>query len=223
MGTSGTTTFNMDIDQIIDEALDMIGGEADLGKEPKSARRSLNLILADWQNRGILLWKTGLGTQTVTEGTATYTLDQSIIDITEATVRRDGNDIELTRISMEEYEELPNKDASGRPIEYAVHRQRDDITVYLWPTPENSTDVFRFWNVSRYEDFTKSVDDADVPFRFLPCLIYGLAYHMGIKRPGVPGDRISFLKGVYEEALQNAMEEDRERASFRAVPRLRVV
>jgi hypothetical protein len=67
------------------------------------------------------------------------------------------------------------------------------------------------------------VDDADVPFRFLPCLIYGLAYHMGIKRPGVPGDRISFLKGVYEEALQNAMEEDRERASFRAVPHLRVV
>jgi hypothetical protein len=223
MTTSGTTTFNMDIDEIIDEALDMIGGEADLGKEPKSARRSLNLILTDWQNRGILLWKTGLGTQTVSNGVASYDLDSSIIDITEATLRRNGNDIEMTRISMEEYEELPNKSTSGRAIQYAVHRKRDNITVYLWPVPDNSTDIFRYWNVSRYEDFTKSVDTADVPFRFLPCLIYGLAYHMAIKRPGVPGDRIQFLKQIYEEALMNAMEEDRERASFRAVPYLRVV
>ena len=223
MTTSGTTTFNMDIDEIIDEALDMIGGESDLGKEPRSARRSLNLILTDWQNRGILLWKTGLGTTTTIEGQTSYDLDQDIIDITEASIRRSGTDIELTRISMDNYQELPNKSTQGRPNQYAVHRKRDNIEVYLWPVPENSTDVFRYWNVSRYQDFTKSVDTADVPFRFLPCLIYALSYYMSIKRPGVPGDRVAFLKQVYEEALQNAMQEDRQRAPFRAIPRFRVV
>ena len=113
MTTSGTTAFNMDIDEIIDEALDMIGGESDLGKEPRSARRSLNFIMTDWQNRGILLWKTLLSSETVSDGVATYDMEPSVVDIIEATIRRNGNDIEMSRMSMEEYEELPNKSSSG--------------------------------------------------------------------------------------------------------------
>jgi len=221
MAVSTTTDFNLDIDEIIQDAFEHLGGPANTGQDSRTARRSLNLLLTDWSNRGILLWKTDFTNQTMTDGTASYSLAEDVVAVTEAVIRRDNQDIEMSRISMEEYLKIPDKTTTGRPIQFATHRQRDNVDVYVWPTPENSTDIVRMWTVNRTNDFNNSSDNADVPYRFLPCLVSGLAYYLSLKRPGISAQRSQILKNHYEEQLLQAMEEDRERVSFRAVPRLR--
>jgi hypothetical protein len=221
MAVSTTTDFNLDIDEIIQDAFEHLGGPANTGQDSRTARRSLNLLLTDWSNRGILLWKTDFTNQTMTQGTANYSLAEDVVAVTEAIIRRDNQDIEMDRISMEEYLKIPDKTTTGRPIQFATHRQRDNVDIYVWPTPENSTDIVRMWTVNRTNDFNNSSDNADVPYRFLPCLVSGLAYYLSLKRPGISAQRSQILKNHYEEQLLQAMEEDRERVSFRAVPRLR--
>jgi hypothetical protein len=221
MAVSTTTDFNLDIDEIIQDAFEHLGGPANTGQDSRTARRSLNLLLTDWSNRGILLWKTDFTNQTMTQGTANYSLSEDVVAVTEAIIRRDNQDIEMDRISMEEYLKIPDKTTTGRPIQFATHRQRDNVDIYVWPTPENSTDIVRMWTVNRTNDFNNSSDNADVPYRFLPCLVSGLAYYLSLKRPGISAQRSQILKNHYEEQLLQAMEEDRERVSFRAVPRLR--
>tara|TARA_Y100001938_G_scaffold140041_1_gene207703 strand:- start:2915 stop:3586 length:672 start_codon:yes stop_codon:yes gene_type:complete len=223
MSVSTTTDFNLDIDEIIQDAFEHLGGPANTGQDSRTARRSLNLLLTDWSNRGILLWKTGFTNQTMTDGTASYSLAEDVVAVTEAIIRRDNQDIEMDRISMEEYLKIPDKTTTGRPIQFATHRQRDNVDIYVWPTPENSTDIVRMWTVNRTNDFNNSSDNADVPYRFLPCLVSGLAYYLSLKRPGISAQRSQILKNHYEEQLLQAMEEDRERVSFRAVPRLRTI
>jgi hypothetical protein len=221
MAVSTTTDFNLDIDEIIQDAFEHLGGPANTGQDSRTARRSLNLLLTDWSNRGILLWKTDFTNQTMAQGTASYSLAEDVVAVTEAIIRRDNQDIEMDRISMEEYLKIPDKTTTGRPIQFATHRQRDNVDIYVWPTPENSTDIVRMWTVNRTNDFNNSSDNADVPYRFLPCLVSGLAYYLSLKRPGISAQRSQILKNHYEEQLLQAMEEDRERVSFRAVPRLR--
>ena len=223
MSVSTTTDFNLDIDEIIQDAFEHLGGPANTGQDSRTARRSLNLLLTDWSNRGILLWKTGFTNQTMTDGTASYSLAEDVVAVTEAIIRRDNQDIEMDRISMEEYLKIPDKTTTGRPIQFATHRQRANVDIYVWPTPENSTDIVRMWTVNRTNDFNNSSDNADVPYRFLPCLVSGLAYYLSLKRPGISAQRSQILKNHYEEQLLQAMEEDRERVSFRAVPRLRTI
>lgn len=223
MATSGTYSFSMDIDEVIQEAMEMIGGEATLGEEPRSARRSINLLLQDWQNRGIQLWTIGTTAVTVTTSVTSYTLGAENIDVLEAVVNRSGTDIQLERISMEEYMKVPRKGQTGRPTQFAVRRGRDTATVYLWPIPENSTDTIKFEVVSYIQDVTRSSQTADVSRRFLPCLTAGTAYFMSMKRPGVDAGRIQMLKQEYEERLLRAQEEDKERASIYMRPRLRYV
>jgi len=223
MATSGTYSFSMDIDEVIQEAMEMIGGEATLGEEPRSARRSINLLLQDWQNRGIQLWTIGTTAVTVTTSVTSYTLDAENIDILEAVVNRSGTDIQLERISMEEYMKVPRKGQTGRPTQFAVRRGRDTATVYLWPIPENSTDTIKFEVVRYIQDVSRSSQTADVSRRFLPCLTAGTAYFMSMKRPGVDAGRIQMLKQEYEERLLRAQEEDKERASIYMRPRLRYV
>ena len=221
MATSGTFNFSLDIDEVIQEATEMIGGEQTLGHEPKSARRSINLMLQDWQNRGILLWTADTTTVSVSTSVTAYDLGSTVVDVLETTLRRDNTDLQLQRISMEEYALLPNKGQTGRPSQYAVRRNRDNVTVYLWPIPENTTDLLNLEKVRYLEDVNKSaIQTADISRRFLPCLTAGLAYQLSMKRPGVEGGRIQFLKAEYEERLARAMEEDRERASFYLKPRL---
>lgn len=221
MATSGTFNFSLDIDEVIQEATEMIGGEQTLGHEPKSARRSINLMLQDWQNRGILLWTADTTTVSVSTSVTAYDLGSTVVDVLETTLRRDNTDLQLQRISMEEYALLPNKGQTGRPSQYAVRRNRDNVTVYLWPIPENTTDLLNFEKVRYLEDVNKSaIQTADISRRFLPCLTAGLAYQLSMKRPGIEGGRIQFLKAEYEERLARAMEEDRERASFYLKPRL---
>ena len=223
MATSGTYSFSMDIDEVIQEAMEMIGGEATIGEEPRSARRSINLLLQDWQNRGIQLWTIGTTAVTVTTSVTSYTLDAENIDVLEAVVNRSGTDIQLERISMEEYMKVPRKGQTGRPTQFAVRRGRDTATVYLWPVPENSTDTIKFEVVRYIQDVSRSSQTADVSRRFLPCLTAGTAYFMSMKRPGVDAGRIQMLKQEYEERLLRAQEEDKERASIYMRPRLRYV
>ena len=221
MTTSGTYSFSMDIDEVIEEALEMIGGEATLGNEPKSARRSINLLLQDWQNRGIQLWTIGTTAVTVTTSVTSYVLGSENIDVLEAVVNRDNIDLQLERISMEEYLKVPRKGQTGRPTQFAVRRERDQSRVFLWPIPENSTDAIKFETVKYFQDVSKSSQTADISRRFYPCLTAGTAYFMSMKRPGVDAARIQMIKGEYEERLLRAQEEDKERASMYILPRLR--
>lgn len=221
MATSGTYNFNLDIDEVIQEAMEMIGGEDTLGHEPASARRSINLMLTDWQNRGIMLWTTSVSSVTVAASTTSYDLASSTLDALQVVVNRSDTDIQLTRISPEEYLIIPDKKQTGRPMQYTVRRKRDNPVLSLWPLPENSTDVIKVERIGFLQDINKSAgQNADIPRRFLPCLTTGLAYYMSMKRPGVDANRIAMLKTVYGEQFKNAMEEDKERASLYFLPKI---
>ena len=221
MAVSGTYNFNLDIDEVIQEATEMIGGENTLGHEPASARRSINLMLKDWQNRGVLLWSTSVSSVTVAASVTAYSLHASTVDALEVVLGRDDTDIQLTRISPEEYLLIPNKTQTGRPMQYSIRRGIANPTMSLWPIPENSTDILKMEVISELQDVDKSAEqNADLPKRFLPPLTCGLAYYMSMKRPGVEGQRIQMLKMNYEELLSRAMLEDRERAAMHVIPRL---
>jgi hypothetical protein len=223
MSTSGTYDFSMDIDEVIQEAMEMIGGEPTLGHEPKSARRSINLLLSDWQNRDIMLWTAETSVFTVAVSTTAYALAGSSIDVLEAVVSRDNTDIQLERISMQEYLKIPNKKQTGRPTQYAVRHERDNPEVYLWPLPENSTDQVKVELIRYMQDVNKSaVQTADISRKFLPCLTAGVAYYMSMKRPNVDMNRIAMIKTEYEERLARALTEDRERASLFITPKISI-
>ena len=226
MAQSGTFNFNLDIDEVIQEATEMIGGEQTLGHEPKSARRSINLMLNDWQNRGVLLWSTFTTAVTVATSTTTYALDSSVNDALFVTYKETSSAVEtkLERISFEEYHVIPNKDQKGRPTQYAVKKDINNPTIHLYPIPDRSTGVLGVEAIRQVQDANKSFNqNADAPVRFLPCLTAGLAYYMGLKRPNIPGERLSILKQNYEELLMRAMEDNKDRASLFIKPRLRYI
>ena len=226
MATSGTYNFNLDIDEVIQEATEMIGGEQTLGHEPASARRSINLMLNDWQNRGILLWCTFTTVVTVADAVPTVSLADSVTDALQVTYSTSvsGTDIALERISFEEYHNIPNKSQEGRPTQYTVKRNLNNPTIHLYPTPDNSTGVLNIEAIRQVEDVNKSFNqNADAPVRFLPALTCGLSYYLSMKRTGIPMDRIAMLKQNYEEKLARALDEDRERASLLIKPRYRYV
>tara|TARA_R110001599_G_scaffold135609_2_gene313874 strand:+ start:705 stop:1379 length:675 start_codon:yes stop_codon:yes gene_type:complete len=224
MATSGTFNFNLDIDEVIQEATEMIGGENTLGHEPASARRSINLMLTDWQNRGILLWSTEVTAVTVVASVTSYALSNSTIDALEVVVNRNNNDLQLTRISFEEYLLIPNKSQTGRASQYTVKRDRDNPTLSIWPIPENSTDILKIERISQLQDVNKSAgQNADLPKRFLPPLTCGLSYYMAMKRPNVAPEKIAMLKANYEELLLRSLEEDKERASIFFRPKIRTI
>ena len=224
MAVSGTYDFNLDIDEVIQEATEMIGGEDTLGHEPASARRSINLMLKDWQNRGVLLWGTDLASTTLSTDTAEYTLDSDTVDVLSGYIRRasNSNDFQMTRIPYEEYEAITDKTTSGRPTQFSTLKGRDTMNVYFFPVPDSTdTYTFRHYRMKRLKDVNKSaLENADVPFRFLPCLTAGLAYYLSFKRPNIPMDRITLLQANYEKLLENAMEADKERVSLFINPRL---
>ena len=221
MATSGTYNFNLDVDTIIQEASELIGGEAVLGNEVTSAKRSINLVLTDWQNRSINLWTVKTTAISVTASVTSYALTSSTIDILEAVVNRDNRDLGMIRISMEEYLQINNKSQTGRPSQYAIRRERDNPELFLYPIPENSTDMLKLEQIHKIQDVENIIaENVDIPTRFLPCLTMGLAYYMAMKRPNVPNERIGLLKQNYEELLNNAQMEDRERTSLFFKPKL---
>ena len=216
MATSGSRDFNLDVGEIIEEAYERCGLEVRTGYDAKTARRSLNLMFADWANRGLNLWTVKEGTFTVTPGTSSYSLAADIVDVLDVVVRRDSTDYEIERISRGDYATLPNKSTQGRPSQFWLDRQITPV-MYLWSTPENSTDQVRYYYVRRIEDADALVNTTDMPFRFYPCMVAGLAYYMAMKRAP---DRIQMLKTVYEEEFQRAADEDQGRTPLKLQPSL---
>ena len=225
MASSGTYNFNLDIDEVIQEATEMIGGEQTLGHTPQSARRSINLLLNDWQNRGVLLWTTFTTAVTVATSVTSYDLENSVNDALVITVKASvsATETQLTRISFEEYNVLPNKSQTGRPTQYAIKRNVDKPTIFLYPIPDNSSEILTIEAIRQVEDVNKSaVQTPDISRRFLPCLTAGVAYYMSMKRPNVDMNRISMIKTEYEERLARALTEDRERVSLLIKPKISI-
>jgi len=216
MATSGTTSFDLDIDDIIEEAYERCGVRTNSGYNIKSARRSLNILFSEWGNRGVHLWKVVLKEQLLTAGTATYNTPQDCSDVLEAyvstaqTITQTTNDISLDKIDRSAYAALPNKGQQGQPSQYYVDRQTNPkISLYL--TPDCAQYIYlKYYYISRIQDAGAYNDQANVPYRFLPCMISGLAYYLGQK---VAPDRVQGLKLMYEDELQRALEEDSQRTS----------
>lgn len=216
MAVSNSRDFNIDVAEAIDEAYERCGGEGKTGYSLRSARRSLNIMLAEWANRGINLFTVEQVTTTLTAGTANYTLGIDTIDILEMVIRRNNTDTSVDRISRSAYLNLPNKSSTGKPSQFFVDRQVNPI-LYLWQTPENSTDQIIYYRLVRIDDADDYTNDFDVPFRFYPCLVAGLAYYLSIK---VAPDRSAMLKSMYDEEFTRAASEDRDRSSLQLVPRI---
>jgi hypothetical protein len=217
MAVSGSTDFELDVAEYIEEAFERCGLEVRTGYDLKTAKRSMNLLFGDWANRGINQWTIEQRTITVTEDDREYDLGADVIDILSLVVRRDGTDYALDRISRDTYLAIPTKSTTGRPTQYFLDRQ---ITPNLkvWPAPENSTDVIIYDCLTRIDDADTYTNTIGVPFRFYPALAAGLAYYLAIKKAP---DRIQLLKALYEEELARAMTEDRDRSSFFVAPNLR--
>ena len=214
MTTSGSRDFNLDVGEIIEEAYERCGLEVRTGYDARTARRSLNLMFADWANRGLNLWTVTQTTQALTQGTSTYTLAADVVDILEMVLRRDGTDYEVERISRGEYLTFPNKTAQGRPSQFYFDRQIQPV-ITLWQPPENSTDILVFYYVRRIQDADTLVNTTDMPFRFYPCMVAGLAYYLAMKRAP---ERMQILKAVYEEEFMRAAEEDEDRVPLKLQP-----
>ena len=217
MALSGSTDFELDVADYIEEAFERCGLEVRTGYDLKTAKRSLNLMFADWANRGLNQWTIEQKTQALTASDGEYSLGTDIIDILSLVIRRDGTDFALDRISRDTYLNIPTKTTTGRPTLFFLDRQ---ITpnLKIWPLPENSTDILIFDALTRLNDADTFIDTLEIPFRFYPCLAAGLAYYISMKRAP---DRTQLLKSIYEEEFNRAMDEDRDRASFRVAPDLR--
>ena len=224
MATSGTTAFNLDLTEIVEEAFERVGGEMRTGYDLKTARRSLNLMFADWANRGINMWTFEQGSINLVAGTATYNLPEDTVDLLEHVIRTGAGssstqaDLTITRISVSTYATIPNKLQQARPIQVWIERLNTP-RITVWPIPDNTQPyVFVYWRLKRIQDAGGGVNTMDMPFRFLPCMVAGLSYYLALKVPGGT-ERLGILKQQYDEAWDLASTEDREKAAVRFVPR----
>ena len=228
MTTSGTTAFDMDFTEIAEEAWERAGRELRSGYDLRTARRSMNLMTIEWQNRGINLWTIDEGVISLVKGTSEYNLPADTIDLLEQVIRTNSGveatqqDLTINRISVSTYASIPNKLTQGRPIQVWIERLRDAPTINVWPVPDSGDYVFKYYRMRRIQDAGSGVETADMNFRFLPCLVAGLAYHIAAKDPNL-APRIGMLKEMYEEQFMLAAGEDRDKASLRLVPRVSYV
>lgn len=234
MTTTGTAAFNLDLNDLIEESFERCGSELRTGYDFRTARRSLNLLTIEWANRGINLWTIEQGQITLTTGVGTYDLPVDTIDLLDHVIRTQTGtlqqtDININRISESTYSTIPNKLAQGRPIQVWINRQSGATEpsginypqINVWPTP-NAPDnqyIFVYWRLRRIQDAGDGVNTQDIPFRFLPCMVAGLAYYLSMKIQGVDPSRMMALKADYEQQFDLAAQEDREKASIRFVPR----
>ena len=229
--TSGTSSFNLDLSTLVEEAFERCGKEVRTGYDLRTARRSLNLLTIEWANRGINLWTIEQGSIPLVQGVIEYDLPVDTIDLLDHVVRtgtaQNQTDINISRISESTYITIPNKNAQGRPIQVWINRQSGATTpdgvqypnINVWPAPDQSNFyTFVYYRLRRIQDAGNGINTQDIPFRFLPAMVAGLAYYLSIKLPGAEG-RIEMLKSDYEQQFQLAADEDREKASVRFVPR----
>mgnify|MGYP003324731977 CR=1 FL=1 len=233
MATSGTTTFESGflIDDVIQEAYDRVGVKAVSGYQLKSARRSLNIMFQEWANRGLHYWQVANNSITLVADQAVYTMFRStgdgtsdataiygVDDILEASFRNSNIDTPLTKINRSQYQALSNKTSTGVPTQYFVQRFIDKITITLYLTP-GSSEAGKFLNyyyVKRIQDAGDYTNDADVPYRFVPCMLAGLSYYLAIK---FAPERVQVLKMLYEDELQRALQEDGSSSSSFITPK----
>lgn len=232
MTTTGTTAFNLDLSDIVEEAFERAGLELRSGYDMRTARRSLNLLTIEWANRGVNLWTIDQGSIPLVAGTDTYNLPADTIDLLEHVIRTGSGttqtDLTITRISVSTYSSIPNKNAQGRPIQVWVQRNTGATypstgvlypKVTVWPVPDTSTPyTFVYWRLRRLQDAGDGQNTQDIPFRFLPCLVAGLAHYIALKEPDA-FPRLQALKQIYDDQWDIAAGEDREKAAVRFVPR----
>jgi len=224
MATSGTSSFNLDLTEIVEEAFERVGSEMRTGYDLRTARRSMNLMFADWANRGLNMFTYEQGSIPLVAGTATYNLPEDTVDLLEHVIRTGAGsastqaDLTITRISVSTYATIPNKLQQARPIQVWIERLNTPRFT-VWPVPDNSQPyTFVYWRLRRIQDAGNGVNTMDMPFRFLPCMVAGLAYYLALKVPGGT-ERLGVLKQQYDEAWDLASSEDREKAAVRFVPR----
>ena len=221
MATSGSSDFEPDVAEYIEEAFERCGLEYRTGYDGVTARRSLNLLFADWANRGLNQWTVTNSVTTLSKSDQFLDLTATTIDVLDVVLRRTENsevtDIQMNQISRSAYWNIPNKDTEARPSQWFLDKQ---ITprLYIWPAAENSTDKVIINRLVRIEDADAGVNTVNVPFRFYPCLSAGLAYYIALKRAP---DRVQILKGIYEEEFARAADQDESRASVMVAPNLR--
>jgi len=223
MATSGTTGFNLNIDEVIDEGYERCGLKTTSGFDLKSARRSLNLLFAEWGNRGIHLWKVALHENALVSGQAEYSVSAGVSDVLEAFIsstaagsnNANTQDVSLTKIDRSAYAALPNKLATGQPSQYYVEREKTP-KIYLYQAPDlNTYTTLKYYVIKRIEDAGVYTNDPDVVYRFLPCMCAGLAYYLAMKKaPGM----VQQNKLIYEDELKRALDEDGQRASTFITP-----
>ena len=232
MTTSGNTAFNLNLNELVEEAFERCGAELRTGYDLRTARRSLNLLTIEWANRGINLWTIEQGSIPMVQGQIVYDLPADTIDLLDHVIRtqtgQGQTDINITRISVDTYSTIPNKNAQGRPIQVWINRQSGATepvsgvaypNINVWPAPEQSNYyTFVYWRLRRIQDAGNGITTQDIPFRFLPCMVAGLAFHLSKKIPGAL-ERSQMLKMEYEELWQQAADEDREKAALRIAPR----
>ena len=214
MTVSNSRDFNLDVGEVIEEAFERCGIEVRTGYDARTARRSLNLMFAEWANRGLNMWTVKQGTITLTQGHATETLLPDVVDLLEVTLRRNGTDFTIDRISRGDYVTMPSKTTQGRPSQFWFNRQIAPV-INLWAVPDNSTDQLVYYYLQRIDDADTLVNTTDMPFRFYPCMVAGLAYYIAMKRAP---DRLQMLKSVYEEEFQRAADEDEDRVPLKLQP-----
>jgi hypothetical protein len=224
MTTSGTTAFNMDLTEIVEEAFERAGGELRTGYDLRTASRSLNLMFSQWANKGLNMFTYEQGMINLIPGQATYDLPADTVDLLEHVIRTGAGsastqaDLTITRISVSTYATIPNKLQQARPIQVWIERL-DTPRITVWPVPDNSQPyVFVYWRLRRMQDAGTGVNTMDMPFRFYEAMTAGLAYHLALKIPGAM-DRLPILKEQYDSAWELASSEDREKAAVRWVPR----
>lgn len=234
MTTSGTASFNLELKDIVEEAFERCGLEVRTGYDFRTAKRSLDLLSIEWANRGINMWTIEEGQIDMVTGQATYDLPVDTVDLLSQVIRTNSGDatnqqdLTITRISVITYSDIPNKLVQGRPIQVWVDRQSgatepgglNSPKIHVWPTPDTPGSQYKFvyWRLRRIQDAGTGITTQDIPFRFLNCMIAGLAYYLAIKLPKA-ADRVSLLKAEYDAQWKLAMEEDREKAAILLVPR----
>tara|TARA_R110000796_G_scaffold159223_1_gene276007 strand:+ start:456 stop:1142 length:687 start_codon:yes stop_codon:yes gene_type:complete len=225
MATATTNSFDLDISEAAEEAFELAGLEMRTGYDLRTARRSINLMMLEWANRGLNLWQVEEGTTTLIAGQKDYTLDADTIDLLEHHLRTDdGNtssqsDTSLTRLSFSQYASIPNKLDTGRPNEILINRNSGTTTFSVYPIPDSTETYKVVWYRLRqiYDAGTPASNTIDIPKLFLPCLVAGLAYYIAMKNPEAI-QRVPFLKQQYEEQWKLAADENRVKASVRFVP-----
>ena len=212
MATSGTVAFRPNVEEIIAEAYDRcgLGAETRTGYQAVSARRSLNLLFSEWANRGINYWAVSQNTLTLSDGTTSYTLPVGTIDIIDAVIRDGSTDQTINRVTISEYNEIPNKTTEGKPSQYMIDRQYTPV-IYFWNVPY----TLNYWAMNQLDDVTASNQDADVPYRWSDCICAGLASKLSMK---YAPEKFQLLNEMYERSFNHASSSDNDGVSLRIQP-----